>query len=133
MPTLKNSDFKDIFIGPTRTCPECEEETLEITDTLNIFECNFCGAKWQRIQPLMREDGTMTHLPQKLKRLLRKKSNFSITPFSITSMDKAIFAAGCFWHVEHTFNTTPGVIEAISGYTRGKFKNPSYEDVCTGS
>jgi|SRR3989344_5776264 len=81
MPTLKNSDFKDIFIGPTRTCPECEEETLEITDTLNIFECNFCGAKWQRIQPLMREDGTMTHLPQKLKRLLRKKSNFSITPY----------------------------------------------------
>ena len=53
--------------------------------------------------------------------------------FSITSMDKAIFAAGCFWHVEHKFNTTPGVIEAISGYTGGKFKNPSYEDVCTGS
>jgi len=100
MPTLKNSDFKDIFIGPTRTCPECEEETLEITDTLNIFECNFCGAKWQRIQPLMREDGTMTHLPQKLKRLLRKKSNFSITPVKLAFvLSRNYFPTVSFFHV----------------------------------
>lgn len=44
--------------------------------------------------------------------------------------EKATFAAGCFWGVEHKFNTTPGVINAISGYTGGHAENPTYKQVC---
>src|SRR3989338_3411908 len=73
MPTLKDCDFKEIFLGPSRTCPECEEPELEITADLNIFECNFCGAKWHRLQPIMTQSGKMTHLPDKLKKLLNQK------------------------------------------------------------
>jgi len=43
---------------------------------------------------------------------------------------KATFAAGCFWHVQLSFSELPGVIKTVAGYTGGKTKDPSYEDVC---
>jgi hypothetical protein len=73
MPTLKTSDFKRIELGPTRTCPECEEPELEITADHNVFECNFCGAIWHRIKPQMTCEGKMVNLPKKLQVLLKQK------------------------------------------------------------
>jgi peptide-methionine (S)-S-oxide reductase len=48
-------------------------------------------------------------------------------------LDKATFAAGCFWHVEQIFSAIPGVLSTKVGYTGGDFKNPTYQDVCAGS
>jgi peptide-methionine (S)-S-oxide reductase len=49
------------------------------------------------------------------------------------TLDKATFAAGCFWHVEQRFSAVKGELSTRVGYTGGDFKNPTYEDVCSGS
>jgi len=48
-------------------------------------------------------------------------------------MATAMFAAGCFWGVEHTFRQLDGVSEAISGYSGGHTADPNYRQVCTGN
>jgi len=46
--------------------------------------------------------------------------------------EKATFAAGCFWCTEEAFEKVPGVVSAVSGYTGGTVKGPSYEQVSSG-
>ncbi|ATX81017.1 peptide-methionine (S)-S-oxide reductase [Mariprofundus ferrinatatus] len=48
-------------------------------------------------------------------------------------MEKATFAAGCFWCMEHPFDELDGVISTTSGYTGGSKRNPSYQEVSAGS
>ncbi|HEX2695814.1 MAG TPA: peptide-methionine (S)-S-oxide reductase MsrA, partial [Acidobacteriota bacterium] len=43
----------------------------------------------------------------------------------------ATFAAGCFWGVEYKFRQVKGVTDAVSGYTGGSTKGPTYAKVCT--
>jgi peptide-methionine (S)-S-oxide reductase len=44
----------------------------------------------------------------------------------------AIFAGGCFWCMEPAFENVKGVVSAVSGYTGGAVKNPTYEQVSEG-
>lgn len=44
----------------------------------------------------------------------------------------AIFAGGCFWCMEPPFDELDGVTATISGYTGGRTRNPSYEEVSSG-
>jgi peptide-methionine (S)-S-oxide reductase len=47
--------------------------------------------------------------------------------------ETAIFAAGCFWGVQHYFDQLPGVLASEVGYTGGSLANPSYHQVCQGA
>lgn len=48
------------------------------------------------------------------------------------TLERAIFAGGCFWCMEPPFEKLPGVLKVISGYTGGKKPKPTYEEVSAG-
>jgi methionine-S-sulfoxide reductase len=50
----------------------------------------------------------------------------------IMAEKKAYYAGGCFWGVEHLFQSKKGVLDAVSGYMGGTMEEPSYQDVLTG-
>jgi len=56
----------------------------------------------------------------------------STTVMAATNLEKATFAGGCFWCMEHPFDEIPGVVSVTSGYTGGHKKNPTYEEVSAG-
>ena len=48
-------------------------------------------------------------------------------------MATAILGGGCFWCLEAVYNRLAGVTAAESGYMGGSAKNPTYEQVCSGT
>ncbi len=44
----------------------------------------------------------------------------------------ATLGGGCFWCLDAVFNYIEGISKVTSGYSGGKIKNPSYEQVCSG-
>ena len=47
-------------------------------------------------------------------------------------IETATFGGGCFWCTEAIFLSLKGVVTVESGYSGGKFNNPTYKEVCTG-
>lgn len=45
----------------------------------------------------------------------------------------ALFAGGCFWCMEPPFEKLDGVSDVSSGYAGGRTKNPTYEEVSSGT
>lgn len=45
----------------------------------------------------------------------------------------AVFGGGCFWCTEAVFAELRGVYSVMPGYAGGSTKNPTYEQVCSGT
>ncbi|MBI4309733.1 MAG: bifunctional methionine sulfoxide reductase B/A protein [Candidatus Omnitrophica bacterium] len=48
-------------------------------------------------------------------------------------LEKATFAGGCFWCMQPFFDRLKGVKRTQVGYTGGHTKNPTYDEVCSGT
>lgn len=52
---------------------------------------------------------------------------------SSPNLPQATFAGGCFWCMQFAFDHVPGVVATTVGYTGGSKKNPTYEEVGSGT
>jgi peptide-methionine (S)-S-oxide reductase len=50
-----------------------------------------------------------------------------------TKHETAVFGGGCFWCTEAVFGELRGVSNVMPGYAGGTLKDPTYEQVCTGT
>lgn len=48
-------------------------------------------------------------------------------------METAVLAGGCFWCTEATLKRLKGVSSVMPGYAGGHLKNPTYQDVSSGT
>ena len=51
---------------------------------------------------------------------------FALLLSSGVQADTAVFAGGCFWCVEAAYQDIEGVTDAVSGFTGGQLKSPTY-------
>jgi peptide-methionine (S)-S-oxide reductase len=61
----------------------------------------------------------------------RPQENAATAP-APAGLAKATFAGGCFWCMEPPFEKLDGVVSVVSGYTGGRVKEPTYQQVSSG-
>ena len=50
-----------------------------------------------------------------------------------THAQTLVLGGGCFWCTEAVFVQVKGVLDVESGYSNGQTRNPTYEQVCSGT
>jgi len=111
--------FDDEISGAVKRQPDADGRRTEII-------CTACGAHLGHV--FLGES-----LTKKNTRHCVNSASIVFVAEKAHPTEKAIFAAGCFWGVEHRFEQVAGVLSVHSGYTGGTAANPTYEQVCTGA
>jgi len=111
--------FDDEIPSAIERKPE-KDGRIEIT-------CSFCGAHLGHVF----EGENFTH--KNIRHCVNSISFDFIHDGNETVLKRALFAGGCFWGVEHLFKDIEGVLQTKVGYSGGSLKNPSYDEVCSGS
>merc|ERR1712216_701894 len=71
--------------------------------------------------------GPVHAIGARMQRLLQRPHSDS------GARERATVAGGCFWGLELAFQRVPGVVSTSVGYINGHIKDPTYEQVCSGS
>ena len=70
--------------------------------------------------------------PALLFTLIALAAMMRAVPAPAAGTETLTVAGGCFWCVESDFESVPGVLEAVSGFTGGTAANPTYDQVSKG-
>ncbi len=112
--------FDDEIDGAVKRIPDKDEMRTEIV-------CTNCGGHLGHV--FLGEGFTDKNTRHCVNSI---SMNFVSThdPIVNNAYESAIFAAGCFWGVEHHMQIPKGVISTDVGYIGGSTENPTYNDVC---
>ncbi len=145
--------YNDFFEDGYYHCKQCDERLYKSKDKFQTG-CGWPGFDDELPGAVLRKedaDGVRTEILCKNcgahlghvfigERMTPKNTRHCVNSVSLVfkpeketdNLKKAYFAGGCFWGVEYQMERKKGVIDAVSGYMGGLFKNPTYRDVVYG-
>lgn len=112
--------FDDEIPGAVKRVPDADGVRTEIT-------CAKCGA---HLGHVFQGEG---FTEKNVRHCVNSMSLDFVAEQLEPAVQKAYFAGGCFWGVEHYLQQIEGVISTQVGYMGGRTENPSYRDVCDGN
>ncbi|MFD0898426.1 peptide-methionine (S)-S-oxide reductase MsrA [Loigolactobacillus binensis] len=132
--TDRLNDIYNLILNPATR--DWERQQLVVLKSAVENGANF-KAELARLEASLRPLAVRNNLTPDLTDFYQRITGNTVATFDLTrhyavdgpNEERAIFAGGCFWCMVEPFDTRPGIIAVISGYTGGHTKNPTYEQV----